>query len=246
MQKVVRSAYHWDVVADDVVSQTLAAIATKPVLQNRGIYITPAKQTAFNTAFRDFLITRFVGRGADVSVCKVPETGKAGFVMDNKDVEIQYETQVIGHGEYPSHYIPGMATVLTAGVAVLRHASRHNLSGLERTALGLGAIGALDWAYGYFPGATRTEIIVTTTIIEGNRFVMRNSDVYYIPDADAALYFQRVHAASSCPGEKVAEAAAMQTDDIATEFARRRMIEQSMRRTNPQWRGGGTSSFSAR
>jgi len=53
-QKVARAAHHWDVVAEDVVDQTLRSVAEKPQLQGRGLYVGQARSTAFDVAFRNF------------------------------------------------------------------------------------------------------------------------------------------------------------------------------------------------
>lgn len=234
-QKVARTAHHWDVVADDVVSQTLETIAEKKQLQGRGIYVAPARNTAFNGAFRDFLITRFVDHGASVAACKVDQH-KPGFAMDGPDIEVNYETQVIGHADTPAPYQPGVLTALAAGVVVL-----HNVGGplthLQTDAAILGTGALLDWGAGHIAKPTRTEVIVTTTIVENNRFVLRRSDVYYVPDGDANLFFQRIARRSPCPGEKMAmEDSIPAIDDASSEAARRAQVARDMRRVNPEWR----------
>jgi hypothetical protein len=237
-QKVARAAQHWDVVADDVVSQTLDVIATKPQLQGRGIYVLPGRNSAFNTAFREFLITRFVGRGADVSVCKTAPANKPGFILDNRDVEIQYETQVVGHGERLPFYRPGVLTSLAAGVAVLRHVDDWTVGKQNSVSIGLAALA--DFELGHLAAPTSTEIIITTTIAENNRFIMRRSDVYYVPERDATLYMARGARTSHCPGSKVAAVEEVPTEGEA-ELARQRMIDDAMRRSNPHWRGAAYS-----
>jgi hypothetical protein len=232
-QKVARAAHHWDVVADDVVSQTLQVIAAKPQLQGRGIYVAPGRNSAFNTAFRDFLITRFVGRGSDVSVCRTVPDNKPGFVLDNRDVEIQYETQVIGHGERLPFYVPGRLTLLATEVAVFR--DFHSWSIADQNASSIGLAAFTDFLLGHYARPTSTEIIVTTTIAENNRFIMRRSDIYYVPDGDATLYVGRGEQRSPCAQTQVS-ANEDQPSEFDAELARRRMIDQAMRRSNPHWR----------
>lgn len=199
-QRVARTAHHWDVVADDVVAQTLQAMADKPQLQSRGVYIAPARSTAFNTAFREFMITRMVVRGADVAVCRVPEGGKAGSA---RDVEVRYDTQLVVHSSrgVPAYQPPAL-TLLASGVAVLRNVA---LRGAEPTVAALGGVALAEWWAGYEASPTRSEIIVTTTIAENNRYVSRQSDVYYIPDGDTKLFEQAVLQRPMCPSEKTPE-----------------------------------------
>lgn len=234
-QKVARTAHHWDVVADDVVAQTLQVITEKQQLQGRGIYVPAANNTAFNGAFRDFLITHFVDRGANVSVCRMVDS-KTGFALDAPDIEVQYDTRVISHSGHMPNYEPGILTILASGVAVLRNAIE---SPWSRGSANAGLIGAAvlgDVALGHAASTTRTEIVVTTTIAERNRFVMRRSDIYYVPDADAKLFFQRVAQRSACPEDKSVASAAM-PDTANAEVARQEQVARDMRRSNPDWRG---------
>lgn len=237
-QMVARTAHHWDVVAEDVVGQTLQAVAAKPQLQSRGLYVAPAKSTAFNTAFRDFMITRLVNAGASVSVCKAQGALNEGFA-DGRDVEIIYDTQLVVHSDRQRQIQPPMLTLLASGVAVVRELA----IGGEGIAATLSGVALAEWWAGYLAHPTRSEIIVTTTIAEQNRFVARKSDVYYVPDGDTRLFMQRVASRSLCPGEKVADRTAEEAE-VDTELARQDMIEHGMARINPGWKRGEAFSYS--
>lgn len=241
-QKVARTAHHWDVVADDVVAQTLDAIGKMPQFQGRSIVVTPSRNTAFNTAFREFMITHLVSSGAQVGVCKTVKTSGRGFQAEGPEVEVHYDTQLIVHGKDVPNYAPGRFTALAAGVAVIRNAWFDG-----ETNAALLAAGALaDFGLGHAARPTRTEIIVTTSITDQNRFVARKSDIYYVPDADARLFIQKVAQRSLCPDDKPV-AMDEQVDDEGKELAReeirelarRDMHEREMRRINPSWRPTG-------
>ncbi|NMG74684.1 hypothetical protein [Aromatoleum diolicum] len=235
-QKVARTAHHWDVVAEDVVAQTMEAIGNTAQLQRRSLAVAPARNTAFNTAFREFMITHLVSSGAQVDVCKVSDGVGRGFQSDGPAVGVQYETQLIVHGKDVPDYAPGRLTALAAGVAVIRNAVF-----AEETNAALITAGVLaDIGRGHAARATRTEIIVTTSIIDQNRFVARKSDIYYVPDADAPLFIQRVAQRSSCPDDKRVALdepiTSVNQDPARQEIARQELIEREMRRTNPAWR----------
>ena len=68
-QKKIRSSHHWDVIADDVAAQTVAALADKQKgLGEKPLFVvSPADNTSFNTAFRNFLVTRMVNKGIPVN-----------------------------------------------------------------------------------------------------------------------------------------------------------------------------------
>lgn len=241
-QLVARTAQHWNVVADDVVAQTATFLATNQVWQNRAVFV-PATQrnSAFDATFRDFLITHLVDRGMQVSVCSSP--AGPGFVA-SPDAQIKYETRIIGHAEMP-HYQPGVLTALASGVFVVRTLAHSDLSRDARYIAGIGAAALGDIALGHATGTPRTEIIVTTTIEENNRFAMRRNDIYYVPEGDANLFIQRVAQSSLCPSGRDALAIANPAEEKMSdaEYRRQWMIKQ-MRRINPEWRAPTPSSSS--
>lgn len=235
-QKVARTAHHWDVIADDVVAQTTAAIEATPVLQKRGVFVPrPETGTAFNVAFRDFLINHMVARGLPVSVCKSTSSSGTGFATEGPDVLVQYEARIIGHGSRMPKYTPGLLTALAAGVSVIHNVS-DNLSNSNQVAAGIGLAALADVGAGHIASATRTELIVTTTITQNNRYVMRKSDIYYVPDADAQLFIQRVKHHSSCPEDK-GDVAKVESapSEAEIESSRRAMMDREMRRWSPNW-----------
>jgi hypothetical protein len=241
-QKVARTAHHWDVVAQDVVAQTTAAIEANPVLQKRGVFIPAAERsTAFNVAFRNFLINHMVSRGMPVSVCKSTQSSGTGFAMEGPDIEVLYEARVIGHGGNMPKYIPGTFTALASGVRVIHNISE-NMSSSSGWAAGIGLAALADVAVSNLSLPTSTELIVTTTITENNRYIMRKSDIYYVPDADAKLFSQRISQRSSCPQDKDHVAKSDHTtDDVDVEASRQALIAREMNRWNPNWQAAPVS-----
>jgi len=174
-QKKVRSAHHWDVLADDITGQTLATMKKVQELDGKPLFISTSEESStFGFALRNFLITRMVNRGMPVT------TEKEGAV------ELQYETQLVRHESSRYAHVPGTFTALTAGVWVLRDLVA-NGSGVLPASVGLAALA--DYGMGqYAGGATPTELIVTSTILRDKQFVMRKSDIYYLEDADLGLF----------------------------------------------------------
>lgn len=239
-QKVARAAHHWDVVAGDVAGQTLQAIADRPQFQGRGIYVAPARSTAFEVAFRNFMITNLVQSGALVSECRVGKPTGAGFVAESSDVEVRYDTQVVVHSGREADYQPPRLTVLAAGVAVVREIF---LSG-ENVAGTLSGVALAEWWAGHLARPTRTELIVTTTVVENNRFVVRTKDIYYVPDGDVRLFSQKIADRSACPGDKkvAMDDGELVPKEVTAEIARQEMIARDMKRTNPQWKPSGQAT----
>jgi hypothetical protein len=229
-QKVARTAHHWDVVADDVVEQTATTMKSLPSLDGRPVYvIPPAVNTVFDAAFRDFLLNRFLARGVTVNVCPVKQT--VGFAQA-PEVQVHYSTRVIQHSANMSTYERGALTVLTSGVLawheIALHASQPWIG-----AAGVGTAALLDVWLGHAALATRTEIIVTTTIMENNHFLMRRSDVYYVPEADANLFSVRAARTDDCTGVETTNA---QSEIEQEKKALTAKLERLVR-FNPDWHG---------
>jgi len=240
-QQVARSARHWDVVADDVVEQTIDTLESEETLEGRPLFVSPsAQRTAFDKAFREFLITRLVAEGRAVDVCRAPRVkAKEGFAAEGAQIEVTYDTQLVRHGADLSVYDnePRRFTWLATGVLVARQLSEVHLSTATGGATAIAGAAFIDWWRGRSSEATRTEIVVTTTISENNRFVMRRSDIYYVPDDDASLYsYWGRKTSSNCPDETTTASGTAQTEE-EIESARMALVAREMRRVNPEWRG---------
>lgn len=172
-QKKVEAVQHWGAIAADAVEQTRLALSGRDFAKGKPLYVMENADTQFDRAFRNYMITSLVNSGLQVS------TEKQGAI------EISYETQVVRHGDSfdPSAfgYKPGMATAGTAGFWILRNASTTGI-----------AVGTLAAAVGYdaykATEPTGVELLITTSIVNANRYVMRNTDAYYIEKADAYLF----------------------------------------------------------
>lgn len=178
-QAKVKATHHWDLIAEDVAIELAKSLQTDDALKTHGIFVTPTvSRIAFNTAFQNFLITRMVNKGLPVAKWS---TG----------VEVKYETQLVTHGSDRIAYQPGTLTLLAGGLMVARNVAL-NLSGDTQALATLAIAGLGDAAISYTTGpATKTELIVTTSLTYNNRFVMRKTDVYYIEDADVQLFMER-------------------------------------------------------
>ncbi len=175
-QKKVRSAGHWDAVAGHVASSTLTRLAQTSAADSALQVVLPASPTAFDRAFRELLITRLVN------------DGKTVVERDDAPVKVSYQAQVVRHNSGRPHFVPGLFTAITSGVYVAHYlgVKAHQDAAL---AGGLGYAVIADVASSqYTGGPTHTEIILTTTIMQGDRYLVRNTDVYYIEDSDATLF----------------------------------------------------------
>lgn len=177
--KKVKSAQHWDVIASDVAAQTASVLKGLPDGRNRPLYVAAPGNGTFPLAFRSLLISRLLGQGLPVST---QQDGAA---------TVRYESQVIRHTDGRAQ-VPGGVEIATlaGGILVARQIGVSNASNTARfaTATALVAGSALASAAGQYSRPTNTELIITTTIASGGRYLLSKSDVYYVEDADGAMY----------------------------------------------------------
>ena len=170
----VRSAGHWGLLSNDVAKQTLESLSKLGVSGN--LYVAlPANPTAFDRAFNNFLITDLV---------------KAGRVVQqspDQALEVSYETQVVRHNSPRPNFLPGRFTMITAGLYAAYGLGLNPNVG-DKMAGGLAAAVGADYiASESSGGPTATELILTTTIASGGRYLVRKTDVYYVEEADTTL-----------------------------------------------------------
>jgi len=179
-QKKAMAAQHWGMIAADAVERTRQTLAAKDFARDKPMYVAEKPEaTDFDRAFRNYMITGLVNAGMPVS------TKKDGAV------EITYETQVVRHPEpfdpLVAGYKPGMAAATVSGLWILRNA-------VTRWSSASAAAGTIAMAGGYDawratnPGETGAEVLLTTSIVHEDRYVMRITDAYYIEEGEAMLF----------------------------------------------------------
>ena len=173
-----KSAEHWNVIAGDVSAQT-AALKDRPELQGKPLYVSPsADNSDFSRGFQTMLISKLVNSG--LQVVTKPEGA----------VEVKYEAQVVRHLAGQGDYQPGTVAALAGGILVARQIA---VSGASSTGKAVGATALIAGAdlltaYAKLHSATNTEVIITTSLIDNNRFLMRKTDVYYVEDAEGVMF----------------------------------------------------------
>lgn len=179
-QQKMEASYHWQVLAEDLanrINKELVLtdnanrnVAVKETCGNEAKPCGPTETSSFNEAFRDLLITNLVGYGIPTRKQK-----------DDETLEIQYKVQVVRHaGERMRTLQPGLLTGLSAAIVVLRNAPS------EVITLALGA--TADIANANMTTNGHYEIIITTSVLDGEKYLFRASDIYYINDKDFWQY----------------------------------------------------------
>ena len=179
-QMVMRASQHWDLMAADVANQVNASV-TLAGYRDRPLYVSASGQHSdFTRAFHNLLVSRLVTKGINVASIS---TGA---------LTVSFDTQVVAHNSARIAYRPGTLTALGTGLLVLRGVADHGSPGATGAAF-LGLMAAGDAAMTIDAGPPpRTEVIVTTSVTDGPRFVARKTDIYYIQEADAKLFLQPV------------------------------------------------------
>lgn len=85
-QQKMKSAHHWDVLAQAVARQTGELLAGNDQLRGRSLFVVPhGSAVTFNAVFRPLLISQLVNQGLTVS-------GQAAGAL-----EVRYQTQLVHH-----------------------------------------------------------------------------------------------------------------------------------------------------
>ncbi len=175
----MQAAHHWDVLANDVANQINNQLVQSDFIDKSvfvkttcGTDATPCERgatTQFNEGFRDLLITRLVNFGVPTS-------------SDKKlsDIDVNYKVQVVYHLSRRPTIPPGLLTILSAAVAVFRHAPGE----IQSLALAAG----LDIANSAGAQNGHYEVIITTSMVNDEKYLFRTSDIYYINDPDFWQY----------------------------------------------------------
>ena len=181
VQPKVRSAGHWELVSHDVVAQTLGTLDKAGVAPGAALHVAlPPNPSAFDLAFRDFLITKLVQSGAPV----LQDPGQT--------LNVTYNTQVVRHNSPRPHFIPGQFTMIAAGLMAAYGLRHEHVDAQLLGALGFTALA--DYGSSINSGGpTNTELILTTTVTRGGQYVARKTDVYYLENADTPLFLRPSH-----------------------------------------------------
>lgn len=169
----VRSAGHWNLLSNDVVKQTLESLGRLGVSGN--LYVgLPANASAFDRAFQQFLITDLV------------KSGRVVQQSPNQALEVSYQTQVVRHNSPRPWFVPGRFSMITAGLYAVYGLGNATVG--EKMLGGLGLAAGADYISSESSGGpTHTELILTTTIASGGRYLVRKTDIYYVEEADTPL-----------------------------------------------------------
>jgi hypothetical protein len=178
-QKKMQAAHHWDVLTADVAKRLHDNLIGSGEPQGRPIALNvqqPRYNSQFSMAFHNLLITHLLEQGFVMS--ENPSTG----------LPVSYDVQVVTHKDRGFiRPTPGLFTALTGTVLVIRDVADSH-SAIAATMLG--AV-VLDVASGFVTDTPNSEIIVTTSVMNGDRYVSRLRDIYYVSDNNVDQYIAK-------------------------------------------------------
>jgi hypothetical protein len=188
-QQKMQAMSHWDVLADDVARRIHEVLEQRVVERQFPIYVTSSGATPFAKSFHALLITRLVEKNITVSN-----------TFDNALI-LSFDIDMVRHAERMTRTGKGLYRALSPDVFL--YAQRHDFAEPGRQA---------DWenerilqdaemnvdAGTYTSTLPRIEVMITCTLLSDDAYLMRDSSIYYINDADWWQYKQ--HAVPQSPG----------------------------------------------
>lgn len=175
-QQVARSAAHWNLMASNEASLITRQFDTPPSL-----FIEQADDTdsPFERAYQRLLSAQLLAAGANVMI----NPGTAGLLLD-------YDIMIVSHANGRSlRPRPGIFSAAFAIAAIAGNVPNWEDNELAIIPLALGLDVLTDiWRD---TRETMSEVIVTTTLHDGDRLLRSDARIYYVRDADLANYQTR-------------------------------------------------------
>jgi len=179
-QQKMQASAHWQVLAADLADRINnqliisdnpdKAVFVQETCGDESTACQPHETSSFNEAFRDLLITNLFQYG-------VPTNSRP----DEQTIEVRYKVQLVRHNTDRVRSLqPGLLTGLSAAVVVLRNAPS------ELLLLASGVVA--DVANTSLVASSHYEVIITTSMIAHDRYLFRESDIYYINEKDFYHY----------------------------------------------------------
>ncbi len=174
-QSKMQAAHHWEILANDVANDINRELIARGYLVDP-LYVRHScglpdscgagETFPFDEGFNDLLVSELVGFGVPIQVAQEEDA-----------MIVDYKVQVLYHNatryQWPQ---PGVITALAAGIVVFKDAPSELIN--------LAIAGATDLARTTSVVNGHYEVIITTSISDNNKYIMRSSNIYYINDED--------------------------------------------------------------
>lgn len=175
-QQHLQAVEHWSIIAQDLANQTVVALE-KHKLASTALYVKyPPVKTEFSVAFHDFLIDGLVKKGM-----RVNRTNTNNIILEYKVQAIEFNTD----RDLALIKTKAKWTSVGAGVLVLRDIMGKNFAS-KSTDVMTGAILYDLWKAD--ESAPKLELLISSSIVDKNIYLLKTTDVYYANSGDKELY----------------------------------------------------------
>ncbi|SDB21135.1 hypothetical protein SAMN05660653_01012 [Desulfonatronum thiosulfatophilum] len=180
-QQKMQAMHHWEVLADDVAGRVHKSLERHVMERQFPIYVAPSGTTPFAKSFHSLLITRLVERNIAV-------TGSFSNAMI-----LSFDLDMVRHGDRFVRTGSGLYKALAPDVFVQRASllTPDGHGALINQALMRSAEADVD-AGVYTSNLPRTEVMITSSLLFDDDFLMRDTSIYYINDSEWWHYKQHI------------------------------------------------------
>lgn len=179
-QKKMQAVQHWELLAGDVARRIENSLEARSIpMGSYSIYVAPPGSTPFEKSFYDLVLTKMVQKGLNVSR------------SESQSMVLSFDLEMVRHSERMVRTQQGVYRSLAPGMYVKRQppgqASPGTIAPQERQ-VGGAMVNVESGAY--TPELPSVEVMVTTSLTMNDNYIMRDSSIYYINDADWDHYKQ--------------------------------------------------------
>jgi hypothetical protein len=170
-QLELQAAAHWERLARDVAAR-IARVRTKFPPASRSLFVEPLDAgMPFAKAFHGYLIDHLLGKGQRV-----------GLTRAGAD-RLRFTVQSISHENSDYTPPPGVTSVLVGGSMLASKIDNYVFRGIFPA---IAAEALLTTSYGDFDAFS--EVVISFTLLRGERMLARMSATYYVDDREMAQY----------------------------------------------------------
>ncbi len=180
-QQKMQAIHHWEVLAEDVAGKIADVLDRRVIERQFPVHVASSGATPFAKSFHALLITKLVGKNIAVT-----SSIENAMVLD-------FDIEMVRHGKRGTRTANGLYRALAPGVHVQKESLHlaNDQTGLENEAMIRAAEVNVDAGYYTFE-IPQSEVIITSSLVYNDTFLMRDSSMYYIDDTSWWHYKQRI------------------------------------------------------
>lgn len=181
-QEKIQAVYHWGLLAEHIAGLVKVALETEYTNNRLGrpIYVAPSGITPFEKVFHALLMTKLFATG--LSISNNPE----------QSLLLSFDIELVKHPKRLIRVNKDIYRSLGPGLIVKSHIPLSEFQKASHRDYQVGRNTVLsNEGSDYLFTLPENEIIITSSLTYNDRYIMRNSSVYYIDDPEWWQYAQR-------------------------------------------------------